>query len=294
MEERTYEYSVVIPVFQGGEHLPLLYREIKKVFTGLASSFEIILVDDRGKANSWDKMKALKKLDPQRIQMIRMVKNLGQHSATMMGILVSQGSWIITIDEDLQHPPHCIQEMINFQKEEKKELVYAFYAPTQHSRFRNKASRLLRHLLHLSVPSLYFYYSSFRLFKASPIQRVLKNKKTFPFLDAYLGQEFPERGHIQINQAPSKNSQSAYHWRRLFWHALGILYWFAKRPIAVLILIGAILLGLGLSVVLSDSSFLLNFGFSFSLLQFSAFIWTIPVRKKIIIVNQDLIEDKLI
>ncbi|MEO1655749.1 MAG: glycosyltransferase [Bacteroidota bacterium] len=86
MEQRVYEYSVVIPVFQGGEHLPLLYQEIKKVFTGLASSFEIILVDDRGKTNSWKKMIALKKLDPQRIQMIRMVQNLGQHSATMVMI----------------------------------------------------------------------------------------------------------------------------------------------------------------------------------------------------------------
>ena len=106
--------SIVIPVYNSENILDDLINqislEIKK--TNLLKDFEIILVNDNSLDNSWNKIKEIAN-NQNNIIGINLSKNFGQHNALMAGIKNSKGDFLITMDDDLQHPPSYIIDIIN-------------------------------------------------------------------------------------------------------------------------------------------------------------------------------------
>ena len=78
--------------------------------------FELILVDDGSKDRSYQIMEELRQKDP-RVKIIQMARNFGQHPALLCGFSHAEGDFIITMDDDLQHPPEEIPKLINTIRE---------------------------------------------------------------------------------------------------------------------------------------------------------------------------------
>ena len=96
-------YSVVVPVYNSEHTLEELYRRLEKVFREvIKEDFELILVDDGSKDRSFEVMTELRNKD-QRVRIIQMARNFGQHPALLCGFAHVRGDFVVTMDDDLQH-----------------------------------------------------------------------------------------------------------------------------------------------------------------------------------------------
>ena len=110
-------YSIVVPVYNSEHTLETLYTRLCKVFDEeLKLPFELLLVDDGSKDNSWNVMKSLREKDD-RVKLFQMARNFGQHPALLCGFHYINGDFVITMDDDLQHPPEEIPKMIRVMNE---------------------------------------------------------------------------------------------------------------------------------------------------------------------------------
>lgn len=116
------DISVVVPLFNEEESLPELAAWIKKVMNENGFSYEIIMVDDGSKDNSWQVVETLQKENPN-IRGIKFRRNYGKSAALYCGFDVVQGDVVITMDADLQDSPDEIPELYRMVKKEGYDLV---------------------------------------------------------------------------------------------------------------------------------------------------------------------------
>jgi glycosyltransferase involved in cell wall biosynthesis len=116
------DISVVVPLFNEEESLPELVEWIKKVMTQHQFSYEIIMIDDGSKDNSWQVIETLQKENPN-IKGIKFRRNYGKSAALYCGFNIVQGNVVITMDADLQDSPDEIPELYRMVKEEGYDLV---------------------------------------------------------------------------------------------------------------------------------------------------------------------------
>jgi len=102
--------SLVIPVFNEEENLPLLINRVRTVMTRMKRPWELILVDD----GSWDRSLEILKaftIYPE-VRIIELTRNYGQHAAILAGFSIVRVEIVVTLDADLQNPPEEIPRLI--------------------------------------------------------------------------------------------------------------------------------------------------------------------------------------
>ena len=107
------EYSVIIPVYNTESSLLELAKRLKSVFLNqVGSSYEVIFVNDNStNSGTWKVLQELVKLDSN-VRAIRLTRNFGQQAATICGIELAEGNYVVTMDDDLQHLPEDIPALI--------------------------------------------------------------------------------------------------------------------------------------------------------------------------------------
>src|SRR5262245_8715875 len=103
--------SIVIPVLNEEQNLPLLHREIDEVLRRTGLQAEIIVVDDGSRDGSWKEVTELARRDP-RVQGIRLRRNFGKAAALSAGFACVRGDFVVTLDADLQDNPSEIPAFI--------------------------------------------------------------------------------------------------------------------------------------------------------------------------------------
>ncbi|MDK2979294.1 MAG: hypothetical protein PWP52_2008 [Bacteroidales bacterium] len=143
------DISVVVPLLNEEESLPELVDWIKKVMTTHHFTFEIIMVDDGSKDNSWHVIQELSEIHPE-VKGIKFRKNYGKSAALHTGFRAAKGDVVITMDADLQDNPDEIPDLFRMIKEEDYDLVSGWkkkrYDPiskTIPSKLYNRTARTL-------------------------------------------------------------------------------------------------------------------------------------------------------
>jgi glycosyltransferase involved in cell wall biosynthesis len=103
--------SVVVPVFDEVECLDPLVRDVGGVLDALGRSAEIIAVDDGSTDGSFERLVALREVEP-RLRVVRLQRNYGQTAALAAGIDHARGDLIVTLDADLQNDPRDIPRLL--------------------------------------------------------------------------------------------------------------------------------------------------------------------------------------
>ncbi len=111
MNQKKVDLSIVIPVYNEEENLPILYEKLKSVLESLGKSYEIIFVNDGSTDKSWEIIKELAEKDPHVIG-VNFKRNYGQTAAMSAGFDVAHGDIIITMDADLQNDPEDIPKLL--------------------------------------------------------------------------------------------------------------------------------------------------------------------------------------
>lgn len=113
---KTPEISVVVPVYNEEDSLPILYREVRDAIEAMGTSFELILVDDHSTDSSLKCMLALRAEDP-RVKVLHFRRNYGQTAALSAGFEAARGGIVITMDGDLQNDPADIPRLVAKMRE---------------------------------------------------------------------------------------------------------------------------------------------------------------------------------
>ncbi|WP_167618286.1 glycosyltransferase family 2 protein [Maribellus sediminis] len=116
------DISVVVPLFNEEESLPELAAWIKKVMEENNFSYEIMMIDDGSRDDSWKVVRQLQKENPL-IKGIKFRRNYGKSAALFCGFEAVQGDVVITMDADLQDSPDEIPELYRMIKEDGFDLV---------------------------------------------------------------------------------------------------------------------------------------------------------------------------
>ena len=176
--------SIVIPVYDSDRSLVDLATRIASLFKKRSESYEIIFVDDRStNKKTW---KTIKKLTQRPyIRAARLTRNFGQQPATLCGMTMATGDFIVTMDDDGQHAPEDIPLLLKFASHD---AVVAELVGKQHDALKRVASSIKGKFdeIILGKPKG-LRLSSFRLFTRATVQAMLRLTNTpFPFIPAMM------------------------------------------------------------------------------------------------------------
>lgn len=210
-------YSIVVPVYNSEHTLEELYSRLKAVFENtVQQDFELILVDDSSRDNSFAVMEQLHNRDS-RVKAIQLAKNFGQHPALLCGFSYVKGDFVITMDDDLQHPPEEIPKLIRVMDErDDVDVIIAKYANRHHNFIRKMGTRLSVYatskMLHKD-PSLEI--TSFRLMRRFIMDAIVQNTIHLPQIGNLLVQTSNRIINVEVQHDARKFGRSGYTFRRL-------------------------------------------------------------------------------
>ena len=181
MKNDSPVYSVVVPVYNSEKSLEELCSRIHNVFNKLGYNYEIILVDDSSKDNSWGVLQSLRK-ENKNIKIIQLMRNFGQHNALMCGFHHIKGHFVITMDDDLQNPPEEIPKLID-RINEGYDAVIGALKVKQDTFLKKSASLFIRYLINkIFDKPKNIKLSSFRIITASLAEQIRAMKTPYPFI----------------------------------------------------------------------------------------------------------------
>jgi len=126
--------SVVVPVYRSEKTLPALVNELARVLPTLAARYELILVNDGSPDNSWSIIEDLASRFPF-VRGIRLMRNYGQHNATLCGLRAARYGTTVTMDDDLQHSPDDMRALLD-KLDEGNDVVYGVWSERKRSWWR--------------------------------------------------------------------------------------------------------------------------------------------------------------
>lgn len=247
--------SIVIPIFNEEENLPLIYEEVKGVLEGMGAEHEILFVDDGSTDNSLNIIRAIHNNDPSVVG-VSFRKNFGQTAAMSAGFDYATGDVIVTMDGDLQNDPHDIPHMI-----EKIAEGYDVVTGWRHDRKDAFINRKLPSIIANKIiswttkVSLHDYGCTLKAFR----REVIKNIKLYgemhrfiPAIASGMGISFTE---IKVNHRPRRFGTSKYGISRTIRVILDLitvkfLLSYATRPIQVFGLLGFVSGSVGFLIAL--------------------------------------------
>jgi glycosyltransferase involved in cell wall biosynthesis len=161
-------------------------------------------------------------------------RNYGQHNATICGFSFAQGEVVITIDDDLQHPPEEIPKLVEKFKEDDADIVYGIFGKKQHSRLRNAGSRSVQKTSKLFLKGT-GKGSSFRLIKKEIVGKLLEHAIHFVFIDQLLLWHTNDFDFVEVEHHKRRVKTSGYTTKKLFMLVTDLTYFYTNIPLKLMV-----------------------------------------------------------
>jgi glycosyltransferase involved in cell wall biosynthesis len=231
-ENHPIDISVVVPVYNEEENLPVLIPQIAEVLGPLGKTYEMIFVDDGSQDHSRGLLKEMALQFPQ-IRVLGFKKNCGETAAGAAGIKEARGGIVITIDADLQNDPKDIPRMLDYLKE--YDMVTGWRQKREDSWVKRITSRIANRIRNsLSGEEIQDSGCTFRAYKRECLQEIKLYKGMHRFIPTLVKMEGYRVIEIPIAHHPRKFGVSKYTtWNRM-WRAfvdLLAVKWMKSRHI---------------------------------------------------------------
>lgn len=224
------EISVVLPVYNEEENLPVLVPQIVEVMRTLDRKYEIILVDDGSTDRSFEVIGDLGKKYME-TRYIRFKNNSGQSAAFDAGFKAAMGDIIVTLDSDLQNDPNDIPKLISYIPQ--YDIVCGRRAGRQDS-FTKRLSSVIANKARnfLIKDNIHDTGCSLKVYKKEWIDKIKLYNGMHRFLPALLDMEGARIMEVKVSHHPRQYGTSKYNIRnRLFKGLYDLLAvrWMQKR-----------------------------------------------------------------
>ena len=202
--------SIIVPVYNSEGTLSALVDEVHSVLNPLGLTYEMILVNDGSRDQSWQMIEKLVAENPGRVRGVRLMRNYGQHNALLCGIRVAKNEICVTMDDDLQHPASAIPQILE-KLDEGFDVVYATPNEETHGFFRDMASVITKLALANTMNSTNARnVSAFRGFRTNVRDAFSAFNGSNVAIDVLLSWATTRFGVIKVSHRPRTIGKSNY------------------------------------------------------------------------------------
>lgn len=229
--------SIVSPVYKAENIVEKLVFEIEKTLKSMREDYEIILVEDGGPDNSWSKINEIAKINKKVIG-IKLSRNFGQYPATLAGLSVAKGDWVVLIDCDLQDQP---KEIAKLFEETKKgfDVVVARRSVRKDSFTKKMSSKsysfVFKYLTNVERDS---ELSNFGIYNKKVIQAMMEMKDKVQFFPLFINWVGFNRTTVEVEHAQREDGKSSYSYSKLFELAFNTITAFSNKPLKLFVIFG--------------------------------------------------------
>lgn len=210
MTERSTYLSIIIPVFNEEESIPLLHERLSRVLKMQDFSYEVIYVDDGSTDGTFAQLQSLSARDPQ-VRVIQLRRNFGQTAAIAAGVDHSTGKVLVFMDGDLQNDPVDIPRLLA-KLNEGHDVVSGWRKNRQDAQLSRKLPSLLANRLISRVTGVHLhdYGCTLKAYRWEVFQHVHLYGEMHRFLPAYAALAGASIAEIAVNHHPRRFGVSKY------------------------------------------------------------------------------------
>jgi undecaprenyl-phosphate 4-deoxy-4-formamido-L-arabinose transferase len=236
-------------VYNSGGCLSQLVERLAPVLHATGQRHELVLVNDGSRDNSWNIIQQLAAQYPW-VYGICMMRNYGQHNALLAGIRAASFAIIVTMDDDLQHPPEELPRLLAGLTDD-LDVVYAPPEQEQHGLLRDLASMITKIALQAAMGAdTARVVSAWRVFRAHLRDAFGPYCGPFVNIDVLLTWGTTKFGYVRLRHDPRAVGKSNYTLPVLVRHALNMMTGFSVLPLQLASIIGFALTLFGFGVLL--------------------------------------------
>lgn len=243
------KYSIVAPVFNEVESLPVLHKRITEVMEKTGEPWELVLIDDGSLDGSTGVIREMAKNDS-RVRPVIFARNFGHQIAVTAGLDYSRGEAVIIIDADLQDPPEVILQMLDKWKEG-YEVVYAVRTEREGETWfkRTTAAMFYRLIFKITDVKIPLDTGDFRLLDRKVVDIMNRMRERHRFLRgmaAWVG--FKQIG-LPYKREPRFAGVTKYPFRKMLQLAINAITSFSYFPLQVATYIGFFSAGISILAI---------------------------------------------
>ncbi|MGQ9563566.1 MAG: glycosyltransferase family 2 protein [Thermogutta sp.] len=223
--------SIVIPVYRGRETIRLVVEGLLGTLSQ-KDGLEVILVDDASPDNAWEVLQQLHQECPDRVRIIQLMRNFGQHNAIMCGLRHARGDVIITMDDDGQHPPEEIPRLLQTLEQTGADVVYGVPRNRQHAWWRNLGSWLVIRFFQVALNTR-VVPSAFRAMRREVVDAITRYPYHFTHIDGLVIWNTLRIAQVEVEHRPRAAGRSSYSLSKLLLLAINVFTNFSLLPLQV-------------------------------------------------------------
>ncbi|MBN1230696.1 MAG: glycosyltransferase family 2 protein [Anaerolineales bacterium] len=247
----SVEVSLVIPVYNEEDNVPLLHRAIHEALDGQSFTWEVIYVDDGSQDNTAKKLEKIAEVDPGFTRVISLRRNFGQTAATSAGIDYARGGIIVLMDGDLQNDPDDIPMMLK-KIDEGYDLVSGWRINRQDTFLTRTLPSRIANFLISRVTGVYLhdYGCTLKAYRREVLTGFRLYGEMHRFIPAYAGMVGAKIIEVPVKHHPRKYGKAKYGLERTIKVVLDLftvrfLLAFSNKPIYLFGTTGIGMMGLG-------------------------------------------------
>lgn len=226
-----FDLSLVIPTHNSSRFLAETVQCIVAIVARDSVKYEILIVDDGSTDDTWLTIVNLA-VDNPRVRGIRLRDNSGQHCATLCGIRHSTGSVVVTLDDDLQHSPEFIPQLLVPLKNGEFDAVFAVFQDLRTGLVRKIGSRVIQGVYRwLGLIDSSLNVSSFRSMSRSVADAVSKSVITQPVVNAEIARVAGRVTNVPLPHGVSLRGKSGYSFKQIARLSRQILFSYSSKPL---------------------------------------------------------------
>lgn len=243
--------SVVIPIYNEEENIPLIYQALGSVFEKIKHkhAHQFLFINDGSCDNSWQLISELAQKD-KHVVGIKFSRNFGYQMALTAGHDHAEGDAVITIDADLQDPPELILEMVN-EWEKGFLIVYAKRIAREDGFIKDTTAALYYKLLSLvSDVEIPRNVGDFRLIDKKVVDEIRRLKELSRYWRGLVAWTGFKSSVIEFKRPQRIAGETGYTWKKLIKLAFDGLTSFSLFPLEIAAYVGIFTCGTGLFMFL--------------------------------------------
>jgi glycosyltransferase involved in cell wall biosynthesis len=248
MRDPNPELSVVVPMYDEEEVLPIFFERMHPLLDSLGITYELVVVDDGSRDRTSALLLAAAESWPQ-LRVVRLLRNSGHQAAQSAGFRRARGEYVVTIDADLQDPPEVIAEFLQAVREQDVDVVYGVRSDRSSDSWAKRTTarlyyRLMCRLVGKDIP---FDAADFRLVTRRVVDAVNglpDDGRVFRLVIPWLG--FPS-AQVRYVRAERAAGTTKYNFSKMLRLAFDSVTAFSAAPLRLATWLG--LLGGGMSAL---------------------------------------------
>lgn len=240
--------SVVIPVFNERDNIPVVYEAVTRELQLLKFyDYELVFVNDGSADRSWEILNNIVLCD-ENVKAVSFSRNFGRQIALTAGYDRSSGDCIISMDADMQDPPNLIAQMVK-EWEQGARIVYARRIDRKDGILKRITAGLYYRILSsVSDASIPRNVGDFRLIDKSVLNVIQSCREKSRYLRGMVAWSGFSCAYVDFKRPNLRSGKSGYTWKKMFKLALDGLTGFSTFPLRLSGYLGALIIFLGFLV----------------------------------------------